>query len=191
MLGTPGHVTLEHLTARLFGWQDGPGSLYLRLAEALRVLAETGAVTTGTRLPCERALAAALNFSRNTITAAYRQLRDTGWLIGHQGAAPRVGATTRVLGNDTVPADPLAELFTDVSDPRDAQITRLKQEIQTLKGRVGKRDQTIEELTDFKTQALARLAAQHDEITRLRTTLERQQTVRELHPRTRITGPCS
>jgi hypothetical protein len=97
---------------------DGPGSLYLRLAEALRVFAETGAVTTGTRLPCERALAAALNVSRNTITAAYRQLRDTGWLIGHQGAAPRVGATTRVLGNDTVPADPLAELFTDEQRPR-------------------------------------------------------------------------
>ena len=170
---------------------DGPGSLYLRLAEALRVLAETGAVTTGTRLPCERALAAALNFSRNTITAAYRQLRDTGWLIGHQGAAPRVGATTRVLGNDTVPADPLAELFTDVSDPRDAQITRLKQEIQTLKGRVGKRDQTIEELTDFKTQALARLAAQHDEITRLRATLDRTHAVHRLHPQTPLTGPCS
>jgi DNA repair exonuclease SbcCD ATPase subunit len=79
----------------------------------------------------------------------------------------------------------------EVSDPRDAQITRLKQEIQTLQGRVGKRNQSIEELTDFKTQALARLAAQHDEITRLRTTLERQQTVRELRPRTRITGPCS
>jgi DNA-binding transcriptional MocR family regulator len=118
MLDTPGHVTLEHLTARLFGWQDGLGPLYLRLAEALRVLAETGAVTTGTRLPSERALAAALNVSRNTVTAAYRQLRDTGWLIGHQGAAPRVGATTRVLGNDTVPADALAELFTDEQRPR-------------------------------------------------------------------------
>lgn len=104
-------VTVAHLTARLFGWQDGPGPLYLRLAEALRVLAETGTVTTGARLPSERALAAALNVSRNTVTAAYRELRDTGWLVGHRGAAPRVGATTRVL--DTAPADPLACLFTE------------------------------------------------------------------------------
>ncbi|MGH3698377.1 MAG: transposase [Pseudonocardiaceae bacterium] len=33
---------------------------------------------------------------------------------------------------------------------------------------VGRLASTIDELTDFRTQALARLAAQHDEITRLR-----------------------
>jgi hypothetical protein len=78
----------------------------------------------------------------------------------------------------------------DVCDPRDAQITRLKQENQALKDRVGKRDQTIKTLTDFKTQALARLAAQHNEILRLRASFE-AKTVRELRPRTRLTRPCS
>jgi DNA-binding transcriptional MocR family regulator len=111
-------VTLEHLKARLHGWQDGPGPLYLRLAEALRALAETATVTTGTQLPSERALAATLNVSRNTVTAAYSQLRDSGWLIGHRGAAPRVGATTRVPGDENAPADPLAELFTTGQRPR-------------------------------------------------------------------------
>jgi predicted RNase H-like nuclease (RuvC/YqgF family) len=79
----------------------------------------------------------------------------------------------------------------DACDPRDAQIRRLKQEIQALKERVGKHDQTIEELTDFKTQALARLAAQHDEITRLRATLDRTHTIRQLHPQNPVAGPCS
>ena len=53
-------------------------------------------------------------------------------------------------------------------DPRDAQITRLKDEITRLKERLAQSDATITELTGFRSQALARLAAQHDEITRLR-----------------------
>jgi hypothetical protein len=56
----------------------------------------------------------------------------------------------------------------DLPDPRDAQISRLKSEVTTLKQRLTRRDQTIAELTDFRTEASARLAAQHDEITRLR-----------------------
>ncbi|MGH3868215.1 MAG: hypothetical protein ACRDQ4_19265 [Pseudonocardiaceae bacterium] len=56
----------------------------------------------------------------------------------------------------------------DHPDPRDAQITRLKDETTALKKRLTQSASTIDELTDFRTQALARLAAQHDEITRLR-----------------------
>ncbi|MCI2419286.1 PLP-dependent aminotransferase family protein [Saccharopolyspora sp. K220] len=113
----PQHVTPEHLKARLYGWQDRPGPLYLRLAEALRALAETGAVNTGTRLPSERALAATLNVSRNTVTAAYGQLRDDGWLVGRRGAAARVGANTRTPDGQSAPADPLANLFTTGARP--------------------------------------------------------------------------
>jgi DNA repair exonuclease SbcCD ATPase subunit len=53
-------------------------------------------------------------------------------------------------------------------DPRDAQINRLKDEITRLKERLAQSDATISELTGFRSQALARLAAQHHEITRLR-----------------------
>jgi hypothetical protein len=55
-----------------------------------------------------------------------------------------------------------------IPDPRTAQITRLKNEISELKGRLARADRTIEDLTDIRTQALARLAAQHEEIIRLR-----------------------
>jgi len=53
-------------------------------------------------------------------------------------------------------------------DPRDAQVTRLKDEITRLKERLAQSDATISELASFRGQALARLTAQHDEITRLR-----------------------
>jgi hypothetical protein len=53
-------------------------------------------------------------------------------------------------------------------DPRDAQVARLKDEIARLKERLTESDSTIGELTGFRSQALARLAAQHNEITHLR-----------------------
>jgi hypothetical protein len=56
----------------------------------------------------------------------------------------------------------------DRPDPRDAQVARLKDEIARLKERLAQADTTISELTGFRNQALARLTAQHHEITRLR-----------------------
>ncbi|MGC5004882.1 hypothetical protein [Streptomyces sp. NBC_00353] len=56
----------------------------------------------------------------------------------------------------------------EAPDPRDAQIERLKAQNAELKDRVTDRDSTIEELTEFKKLVLSRLAAQHDEITHLR-----------------------
>ena len=53
-------------------------------------------------------------------------------------------------------------------DPRDAQAARLKDEIARLKERLTQSDATISELAGFRGQALARLAAQHDGIPRLR-----------------------
>jgi hypothetical protein len=52
-------------------------------------------------------------------------------------------------------------------------------------------EQTIDELTDFRTQALARLAAQHEEITRLRQLADRAGSVRRLPTRTPVIGSCS
>jgi len=65
-------------------------------------------------------------------------------------------------------------------DPRDAQVTRLKNEIARLKERLARSDSTIRELADFRSQALARLAAQHDEITRLRQEVRLAAGVRRL-----------
>ncbi|MGH3120045.1 MAG: hypothetical protein ACREOE_00015 [Gemmatimonadales bacterium] len=54
------------------------------------------------------------------------------------------------------------------ADPKDAQIARLSNQLATLTERIAGRDATIAGLTAFKTAALSRLAAQHQEITRLR-----------------------
>lgn len=78
----------------------------------------------------------------------------------------------------------------DLPDPRDAQIARLKNETETLKQRIARRDATIAERTDRNAQALSRLAAQHDEINRLRRQANGTTAVRQLPTRTTV-GSCS
>ncbi len=53
-------------------------------------------------------------------------------------------------------------------DPRDAQITRLKAHNDELRQKLADRDAAIRGLEQFRTLALSRIAAQHDEISRLR-----------------------
>jgi hypothetical protein len=78
----------------------------------------------------------------------------------------------------------------DVPDPRNAQIIRLKNEITALQQRLTQPASTIDELTDFRTHALARLAAQHDEITHLRNVTTADQRIARLPHRATI-GSCS
>jgi DNA repair exonuclease SbcCD ATPase subunit len=65
-------------------------------------------------------------------------------------------------------------------DPRDAQVARLKDEITQLKERLARSDATITELAGYRDQALARLAAQHHEITRLRQEVQLAARIRRL-----------
>ena len=65
-------------------------------------------------------------------------------------------------------------------DPRDAQVARLKDEIGRLKERLAQSEATTSELAGFRDQALARLAAQHHEITRLRQEAHRAAGIRRL-----------
>jgi hypothetical protein len=73
------------------------------------------------------------------------------------------------------------------ADPRDAQIARLAGKLTTLTMRLADRDSTIAELTAFKTAALSRLAAQHEENTRLRRASP--GNIRRLPDRTPGTSP--
>jgi hypothetical protein len=75
-------------------------------------------------------------------------------------------------------------------DPREAQINRLKNEITNLKQRLTGRDQPVAELTEFKNEALARLAAQHDEINLLRQRSDQSARIHHLPARTPVIGPC-
>jgi len=75
----------------------------------------------------------------------------------------------------------------EVPDPRDAHIARLKHDLASLTDRLGKSNQNIVELTSFKSLALSRLAAQHDEITQLRSALADPGNIRRLPARTGAT----
>ena len=76
-------------------------------------------------------------------------------------------------------------------DPRATQIERLKAEVDKLRNRLAQADSTIEELANFRTQAFARLAAQHEEIQRLRTAVDPNANVTRLPPaRQKVIGPC-
>jgi hypothetical protein len=77
-------------------------------------------------------------------------------------------------------------------DPKAAQIERLRADIDKLKTLLAQANTTIDQLTDFRTQALARLAAQHEEILRLRAATDPTTNVTHL-PAARshkIIGPC-
>lgn len=81
-------------------------------------MAESGALEYGTVLPSERELADELHLSRNTVKAAYRELRDQGWIETRRGVAPRLRFDARAsfaqrLGTwqPTFVADARAELI--------------------------------------------------------------------------------
>jgi DNA-binding transcriptional MocR family regulator len=79
-------------------WPTSDGALYRLLATRIGRLADTGELPAGVRLPPERALAAALSVSRNTVALAYQVLRDEGM------AASRQGSGTRLVPHRTTPA---------------------------------------------------------------------------------------
>ncbi|MEJ3747758.1 PLP-dependent aminotransferase family protein [Actinomycetes bacterium KLBMP 9797] len=77
--------------ARLLGqWHALPGRRrspdYAALAGAVRGLLADGRLALGVRLPAERELAEALRVSRTTVSAAYRELRESGHLTSRRGA---------------------------------------------------------------------------------------------------------
>ncbi|MEU8314022.1 PLP-dependent aminotransferase family protein [Micromonospora sp. NPDC048887] len=89
--------------ARLLGqWHALPGRRrspdYAALAGAVRGLLADGRLPLGVRLPAERELAEALRISRTTVTAAYRELRESGHLASRRGA----GSWTMLPGGHRV-----------------------------------------------------------------------------------------
>lgn len=80
----------------------------------------------------------------------------------------------------------------EIPDPREAQIHRLKAQVATLTERLAATEKANVELDDFRTQALARLAAQHEEIVHLRATADGTASVTRLPAaRTAAIGSCS
>ena len=87
------------LTARsvenlLGDWRAGGAAAYLALAERIRLLVLDGRIPVDTRLPAERELSERLGVSRTTVTAAYRHLREAGYLDSVRGS----GSAARLPG---------------------------------------------------------------------------------------------
>jgi len=95
---SPPAISPQALADLLGRWPSADGALYRLLAARIGRLADTGELPAGVRLPPERALAAALSVSRNTVALAYQVLRDEGM------AASRQGSGTRLVPHRTTPA---------------------------------------------------------------------------------------
>jgi DNA-binding transcriptional MocR family regulator len=76
------------------------------LAAALRALVLDGRLAVESRLPAERTLAAALAVSRATVTGAYDQLREQGYVASRQGAGSWV---TLPGGHRPAPSDAIVD----------------------------------------------------------------------------------
>ncbi len=85
--GAIGAIALADLLGH---WPAADGPLYRLLATRIARLADTGELPAGLRLPPERDLARTLAVSRNTVAAAYQQLRDEGMAESRQGAGTRI-----------------------------------------------------------------------------------------------------
>nr|WP_193043999.1 PLP-dependent aminotransferase family protein [Mycolicibacterium baixiangningiae] len=107
MLETPARaLDVERLVRELGNWRtaSSSGPVYLGLADGIRMLVVDGKLPVGARLPSERALAERLRVSRTTVTAAYAQLREDGYLLARRGAR----STTALPAAPSAPVSPSA-----------------------------------------------------------------------------------
>ena len=79
------HITARALAALLGRWRTDDAA-YRSLADRIRLLILDGRIPADTRLPAERDLAERLDVSRTTVTAAYRELRDSDYLESVRGS---------------------------------------------------------------------------------------------------------
>jgi GntR family transcriptional regulator / MocR family aminotransferase len=103
---------------------DGQGQLHAQLTRALKEAIQHGRYPPGSRLPATRWLASELGVSRNTVLAAYEQLRAEGFINGHVGSgsyvAPRVpgdDCPSPPTRSDVAPQSAYAERARSTFDP--------------------------------------------------------------------------
>ncbi|OBA96457.1 GntR family transcriptional regulator [Mycobacteriaceae bacterium 1482268.1] len=124
-------LDVDLLARELGNWRTSSrsGPAYHGLADAIRLLIVDGRIPVGARLPSERAMADTLRISRTTVTAAYAQLRDDGYLNARRGArsttalpvapAPRTDPTAPSMSLAaaalSAPAAAVSEAFADAT----------------------------------------------------------------------------
>jgi DNA-binding transcriptional MocR family regulator len=124
-------LDVDLLSRELGNWRTSSrsGPAYHGLADAIRLLIVDGRIPVGARLPSERAMADTLRVSRTTVTAAYAQLREDGYLNARRGArsttalpvapAARAEATAPTMSLAaaalSAPAAAVSEAFVDAT----------------------------------------------------------------------------
>lgn len=87
------------------------------IADSVRDLRETGALTAGDSLPPVRALAERLGVNRNTVVAAYRQLAAAGLVLSLGRGGTRVADPSPVAQEGFAAGNRLRDLGTGNPDP--------------------------------------------------------------------------
>src|SRR5678816_2168867 len=83
---SPRRISPASVVRLLGAWRgERVGPAYSQLADSLRLLVLDGRLPLDVVLPGERELASALEVSRTTVTAAFAQPRDEGFLERRQG----------------------------------------------------------------------------------------------------------
>jgi GntR family transcriptional regulator / MocR family aminotransferase len=82
---------------------DGSGALHVQLTRALREAIMAKRLHRDTRLPPTRTLAHELGVSRNTVLAAYEQLRSEGFIVGKVGSGSYVAPVASMRSAPPVP----------------------------------------------------------------------------------------
>ena len=75
--------------------------VYLQLKEAIRKMIRSGEWEAGEKIPTERELAEGLNISRNTVSAAYKELETEGILTSTQGRGTFVTDSDAVIKRES------------------------------------------------------------------------------------------
>lgn len=89
-------LSARSLATLTTGWRDAiAGPAYVALADRIRLLVMDGRIPLGTRLPAERELAAQLELSRTTVSAAYAELRGAGFVESLRGSGSVVRLPAR------------------------------------------------------------------------------------------------
>jgi len=83
----------------LGSWMFSGVPAYRALADGLRLLIADGRIPPGARLPSERDLTDVLGVSRTTVTSAYAELRDRGYLTSRRGSGSVASLPTSVGPN--------------------------------------------------------------------------------------------
>jgi len=104
---------MASLSARAFATEIGDwrstGPAYLALADRVRLLVLDGRIAIGTRLPAERELAGQLGLSRTTVSGAYAELRESGYLDSVRGSGSVARLPSRREAGEPLAADGLLD----------------------------------------------------------------------------------